>query len=68
MIKTSSSNFGGAFLAVWRLMKRSMTRANARMEQAISGQIGQPAACMIENKWNLRADELSRNYGLRDSF
>lgn len=27
-----------------------MTRASPRMEQRISGQIGQPAACMIENK------------------
>jgi hypothetical protein len=25
------------------------------MEQAISGQIGQPAACMIENKGSLHA-------------
>jgi hypothetical protein len=33
------------------------------MEQATSGQIGQPAACMIENKWNLRANEKPRNYG-----
>ncbi len=36
------------------------------MEQAISGQIGQPAACMIENKVNLRADEKLCNYELRD--
>ena len=45
----SSSNFGGATLEVLRLIKRSMTSAMARMEQAISGQIGQPAACMMEN-------------------
>jgi hypothetical protein len=32
------------------------------MEQATKGQIGQPAACMIENKWNLRAGEKQRNY------
>jgi len=38
------------------------------MEQATSGQIGQPAACMIENKWNLRADEMPRNYGPRTYF
>jgi hypothetical protein len=36
-------------------MKRSITRASASMEQATSGQIGQPAACMIENKGYLRA-------------
>src|SRR4051812_5094866 len=46
----SSSNFGGATLAVLRLMKRSTMSANATMEQATKGQIGQPAACMIENK------------------
>jgi hypothetical protein len=39
-----------------------MTRAKARIEQATSGQIGQPAACMIENKWTLHADEMPRNY------
>lgn len=37
-------------MTVWRLRARSMTRASPRMEQRISGQIGQPAACMIENK------------------
>ncbi|NRT55647.1 hypothetical protein [Sphaerotilus uruguayifluvii] len=31
-------------------MKRSMMIASAAMEHRISGQIGQPAACMIENK------------------
>src|SRR6476620_10431214 len=46
----SSSSFGGATREFLRLRKRSMTRAKARMEQATSGQIGQPAACMIENK------------------
>jgi hypothetical protein len=35
-------------------MKRSMTSASARMEQATRGQIGQPAACMIESKSGLR--------------
>jgi hypothetical protein len=38
-----------------------MARANT--EQAISGQMGQPAACMMENKWSLRADEMHRDYG-----
>src|SRR3569833_7057 len=46
----SSSNCGGATLLVLRLMKRAMMSASARMEQATSGQIGQPAACMIESK------------------
>ena len=59
---TSSSNLGGATRDVLRLIKRSMTSANARMEQATRGQMGQPAACMIENKWNLRADEKPRDY------
>jgi hypothetical protein len=34
---------------VRKLDKRSMTSASAAMEQTRSGQIGQPAACMIEN-------------------
>ena len=51
----SSSSFGGATLAVLRLMKRSITRASARMEQATNGQIGQPAACMIESKGRFSA-------------
>ncbi len=33
------------------------------MEQATSGQMGQPAACMIENNGTLRADEMLRDYG-----
>ena len=33
---------------------RSMTSASATMEQTMSGQIGQPAACMIENKGGFR--------------
>src|SRR4051812_24850985 len=46
----SSSSRGGAILAFLRLRKRSKMSARARMEQATRGQIGQPAACMIENK------------------
>src|SRR5205085_9477672 len=46
----SSSRRGGTTLPDLRLTKRSMMRARARMEQASRGQIGQPAACMIENK------------------
>jgi len=34
-----------------------MTRANARIELAIKGQMGQPAACMMENKEVLRSSE-----------
>jgi hypothetical protein len=33
------------------------------MEQAIKGQIGHPAACMMENKLSLRAGEILANYG-----
>jgi hypothetical protein len=33
-------------------MKRSITRAKAMTEHAMRGQMGQPAACMIENKGN----------------
>jgi hypothetical protein len=47
---TSSSNLGGATFASFSVTKRSITMAKAKMEQAIRGQIGQPAACMIENK------------------
>jgi len=46
----SSSSLGGAMRAVFRLTKRSMMSASARMEQATRGQMGQPAACMIESK------------------
>jgi len=41
---------GGAILLSRKLTKRSITKATAKTEQAINGQIGQPAACMIENK------------------
>ena len=58
------SNNGGATLAVCRLIKRSMTKVSANTEQAISAQIGQPAACMIENKDSLHAGELPRDYGV----
>jgi hypothetical protein len=49
MDNTSSSRRGGATRTTRRLESRSMIRASATMEQAISGQIGQPAACMIES-------------------
>ncbi|MCY1559740.1 hypothetical protein D9M68_968050 [compost metagenome] len=50
----SSSSFGGAILTALRLMNRSMTRAMPRTEQMMRGQIGQPAACMMENKSGLQ--------------
>ena len=53
---TSSSRRAGATLLLFRLRNRSITRASASTEQATSGQIGQPAACMIESKEDLRAD------------
>ena len=33
------------------------------MEHAMRGQMGQPAACMMENKWSLRASEILADYG-----
>jgi hypothetical protein len=51
----SSSSLGGTILADLRLMKRSITRARPTTEHAIRGQIGQPAACMMENKSELQA-------------
>ncbi|MEI2676841.1 MAG: hypothetical protein V9G29_02670 [Burkholderiaceae bacterium] len=46
---TSSSRRGGATFVCRRLESRSMTRVSATTEQKIKGQIGHPAACMIEN-------------------
>jgi hypothetical protein len=37
-----------------------MTSARAKIEQAMSGQIGHPAACMIENNAYLRTNKLNR--------
>jgi uncharacterized protein (UPF0548 family) len=42
-----------------------MISAIAKMEHATRGQIGQPAACMMENKGALRSGEMHRDYGLR---
>src|SRR5512140_2867001 len=53
--RASSRSLGGATLVAVRLMKRSITRASARMEQTTKGQIGQPAACMIESKGAISA-------------
>jgi hypothetical protein len=53
-IMASSSNFGGIILAVLRVKNRSMINAIPSTEQMIRGQIGQPAACMIENTGTLQ--------------
>jgi hypothetical protein len=45
----SLSNWGGATRAVLSATKRSKIKAIAKMEQASKGQIGQPAACMIDS-------------------
>src|ERR1043165_8765262 len=62
---TSSTNVGGATFGVRRLLRRSMTSAIAAMEHRSKGQIGQPAACMIENNpvLSVRAHFGTRDYG-----
>jgi hypothetical protein len=37
------------------LMNRSMMMETAKTEHAMSGQMGQPAACMMDNKMELSA-------------
>src|SRR3989344_53315 len=49
-VMASSSNFGGATRAVLRATKRSKISAIPSTEHAIRGQIGQPAACMMDSK------------------
>jgi hypothetical protein len=46
----SSSVWGGMILAVCSWYRRSMISANARMEHKMSGQMGHPAAWMMDNK------------------
>ena len=46
----SPTSLGGATCSMRRLKNRSITTAKANTEHASSGQMGQPAACMIENK------------------
>src|SRR5688572_2620853 len=53
-LMASSSSLGGITRAVLREVKRSMTSASASTEHKSRGQIGQPAATMIENKEALR--------------
>ena len=45
----SLSRLLGATLLVFSEVKRSKIRARAKIEQAIKGQIGHPAACMIDS-------------------
>jgi hypothetical protein len=52
---TSSSSRGGTTRFSRRLDSRSMTSASAAMEHKSKGQIGHPAACMIENNPGLSA-------------
>ena len=47
---TSSSRLAGAIWLERRLTSLSMMIVSAAMEHRISGQMGQPAACMIESK------------------
>ena len=61
----SPSSLGGATFGIFRLEKRSMISATAMMEQASSGQIGQPAACMIESNACLQTGESFPDYGPR---
>ena len=52
-------------MAVFKATKRSIIKARASTEQAISGQIGQPAACMIDSKWFSRIRKMAvGDYGL----
>lgn len=37
-------------LSFWSCTPRSKIKAKAKIEQRISGQMGQPAACMMDNK------------------
>ena len=59
---TSSSSRGGTMRAARRLERRSRISVTAAMEQTRSGQIGHPAACMIESnralstRWEAVAD------------
>lgn len=62
----SSTKSAGATLLTLKLMNRSITSASPMTEQAINGQMGQPAACMMENNAELLAASLDRealNYG-----
>jgi hypothetical protein len=47
---TVSASPAGATFDTASAENRSITIARAKMELAISGQIGHPAACMMENK------------------
>jgi hypothetical protein len=47
---TSSTKVGGSTCGARRLKKRSKISASASTEQTMRGQMGQPAACMMEIK------------------
>ena len=53
-VMACSNKPSGAINCLRRLNKRSMTRAKATTEQASSGHIGQPAACMIDSNAKLQ--------------
>jgi hypothetical protein len=62
-VMASSSNLGGAMRAVFKETKRSQIKARARTEQAMRGQMGQPAACMMDsNSLSARMKSVG-NYG-----
>ena len=65
-VNTSSSRLAGAMRLERRLSRRSMMMVSAAIEHTISGQIGQPAACMIESKSSpaMVGPRKARDYGL----
>ena len=65
--RTSASTFLGTILSGFKLTKRSITIASAMMELAIKGQIGQPAACMIDSKGFSSLAQLVGGVGARAS-
>ncbi|MNV71552.1 hypothetical protein D3C71_1645790 [compost metagenome] len=62
-VMASSSSLGGATRAVLRATKRSKISAIPRTEHAIRGQIGQPAACMMDSKSLSAQMEAIGDYG-----
>jgi hypothetical protein len=57
-----SNAFAGNTFEVRKACRRSKIMAKANTEQAIKGQIGQPAACMMLNKMNLSTSGFSFDY------
>lgn len=54
-VRMLASKPGGATRAGRMLTNRSMMMETAKTEHAMSGQMGQPAACMMDNKMELSA-------------